>query len=494
MIPLNLKTKPKNRKASTTVDLYKVNSNDNSKQTIDIFLSKHMDNPYYKYLMFTFILIFMSDGAEMVIIAMSIDSIAIEFNLYVHQKSMLPSIVFIGLFIGPIISTKINDKFGRKNLIIVGAIVIVIFGILSGLASSFNWLVLLRFLMGIGIGTVIPSATSLISESVPIDSRSFYLNNVWVAAPLAEIYVYLLSYGFSLNTQPKNWRYMMFLGSLPSLISIFLLFNIKESIRYLLMKNEFDKGFKILDELGQSKGIKLTEIEKTLIKTEINDINDKQNLHETGFKMLLSDYLKDTSIKLWIITFMNSFIIYGGMFIFPQILKFIKKTDEYSHEINVYLDLIITSLIYMPTTFIAGYLSEIPFLGRKKSLALGFFISSITCLYCMFIYHVSYLSYSMIRLGVGISYSVLGVYTSEVYPTKIRTVGNSSINAVSRISGFLSPLVMEILFDKIGYDSPIFLFFIFSMIGGLLCLSLLVDTYKKSLDFSLKSSIKMNLL
>lgn len=491
MIPLNIKPKTNLRK--TTTILPKIDPHTN--QRLDIFLSKTSKNKYYKYLMLSLILIFMADGAEMVIIAMTIESIAIEFNLGSSEKSLLASIVFIGLLIGPLISSKISDKFGRKLIIVSGTLIVVIFGNLAAIfATDYFWLVLLRFLMGIGIGIIIPSAVSLISESVPVESRSFYLNNVWVAAPLGEIYVYFLCFLFDIKESTENWRYIMGLTSLPSFLSFILLISkVNESVRFLLVKGKSAEGFKILDDLGEAENLKLCEIERKMILEEIEDINQTQ-IYSESYRSLLADEFKDTSIKLWLITFANAFVLYGGLYIFPQILYALKAQEKDSNNSNVYFDLIFTSVIYIPTTFIAGFISDIPAFGRKKSLAIGFVISSVICAYSTLFSHVSYLSYSIIRFGIGISFSVLGVYTSEIYPTRIRTIGNSAVSAVSRISGFISPLVLEIFFNNFGYNSPIFLFLVFSVAAALLSYSLLVDTFSKSLDFSLKKSYVVELL
>ncbi len=441
--------------------------------------------------MIALILIFMADGAEMAIIAMTIDSIAIEFKLTSSAKSLLASIVFIGLLIGPLISSKISDKFGRKLIIVSGTIIVVVFGNLAAIfAVNYFWLITLRFLMGIGIGVIIPSAVSLISESVPVEARSFYLNNVWVAAPLGEIYVYFLCFFFDINKNAKNWRYIMCLSSLPSLASLaLLLLKVKESVRFLLVKSRIAEGFKILDELGESENLKLSEIEREMILEEIEEINLQTLVYaESSYRSLLNEEFKETSIKLWLITFANAFNLYGGLYIFPQILYALQALEMDSFNLNVYFNLIVTSLIYLPATFIASFLSDLPALGRRNSLALGFVLSSVICLYCTLFSHVSYLSYSLIRFGLGISFSVLGVYTSEIYPTRIRTIGNSAVNSVSRLSGFISPLVLEVLFHKFGYNSPIVLFLLFSTAAALLSYSLLVDTFSKSLDFSLKQS------
>jgi len=143
----------------------------------------------------------------------------------------------------------------------------------------------------------------------------------------------------------------------------------------------------------------------------------------------------------------------------------------------------------MPTTFIAGYLSDLPLLGRRNTLAIGFFISLIISFYCLILSKVSYISYSFLRFGIGISFSVLGVYTSEIYPTRIRTIGNSAVNLLSRASGFFAPFLMEYFFDNFGYNSPFIIFLIFSFIGFVLSLYLKIDTYKKALDFNINEKI-----
>jgi putative MFS transporter len=484
MIPLNSNIKSfKTKKVSSS----KTITENLMQQTIDLFLSKTLPNNYYKDLCFSLILLFMADGAEMLILALTIEGISKEFDLTLSEKSLLASNVFLGLLIGALIALKINLDYGRKKIIQVSNIFVIIFSIFSAISNTFILVNLTRILMGVSIGVIIPTATSLISESIPIENRSFYLNNVWVSASFGEIYVYFLCYILNLDEFSENWRWLLFCSSIPTIISFFLMFKLYESIRYLFLKEHNEEGFNILNELGKPKNLILTDFEKLMIIDDFKEKIKSLKENESNIMSLFDEEFKDTSIKLWIISFVNAFILYSGLYIFPRILQMSNKNEYKNKGFNLYIDLIITSLMYMPTTFIASHLSDIPLFGRKNTLALGFFLSLIISFYCLIVSNVSFISYSLLRFGIGISFSILGVYTSEIYPTRIRTIGNSAVNLLSRASGFFAPFIMEYFFENLGYNSPFIIFLIFSLIGFVLSLSLVVDTYKKALDFNIKN-------
>lgn len=463
-------------------DIEKEKSNN---QTIDLFLSKAGKTSYHTYLFIALILIFMADGAEMVVIAMTIDSVSKEFDLELSEKGLLGSIVFLGLLIGSLSASKFCDKYGRKEIIKLGAFTVALFAILTAVTPNFIFLLLFRFILGAGVGLVIPSSTSLVSESVPAETRSFYLNNIWVAFPIGEMYVYFICSFFN-EKELLNWRWVMGLSSIPSFIAFFLLLNIKESPRFLILNDKVEEGFAILDEIASYKNMKLSEIEKKMIVMEIKECNTNK-IEMSFYSLISSSEYKSVSMQIWAIWLLISIVFYGGLYIFPQILSAIQKEEKTVEYF--YFDLIFTSIFYTPVTVVAGYISEIPSLGRKYSIMFGFLLCFIVCLYCVVFESFSFLSYTILRFGIGISFSVIGVYTSEIYPTRIRTIGNSAGNACTRIGGIIAPFLMELFFENFGHKSPIIVFTLCSGIGAYITYTLMIETHQKSLDFCLKNEL-----
>jgi putative MFS transporter len=342
----------------------------------------------------------------------------------------------------------------------------------------------------VGVGLVIPSATSLVSETVPVEKRSFYLNNIWLAFPLGEIYVYIISHFTITENNCSGWRYVLALSAIPTLFSFCLILKIKESPRFLILNNRNEEGFRILDEIGEEKSMKLTDMEKHLIEAEIRDV--ETNKVEVRFHTLIdNEEYRTISYQLWSLWFVISLVFYGGLYIYPQILEAIHKTNKTE---NILADLIFSSVVILPNTLISGFLSELPQLGRKYTLMIGFSICFFISILCLIFQSFSYLSYSCIRAGIGISFSIIGVYTTEVYPTKIRTIGIAIGNAFTRLGGIIAPFIMEFFFKNFGYTSPILVFSLCSGIGIYVTSRLQIETYKKGLDFNVSQELNRNQL
>ena len=76
-----------------------------------------------------------------------------------------------GVLVGSLLFTMLGDRYGRRPILILSALIFAVFTILTARAVSVEQLLPLRFLAGIGIGSTIPNATALISEFSPAKNR-----------------------------------------------------------------------------------------------------------------------------------------------------------------------------------------------------------------------------------------------------------------------------------------------------------------------------------
>ena len=337
----------------------------------------------------------------------------------------------------------------------------------------------MRLLVGIGIGLVFPVAYTLASEIAPIYNRSNYINNISFAFPLGEMGVCILCYFFL--TDCENWRKIVFVIAIPAFISFILLFYIDESPRFLLNTGRYEEAFAILDAMGTEKNTHLSNSEKSLIKNETEYENINCTV-EVSYKYLVSKEYLYISLKIWIIWICSSFIFWGFLFIFPQILAKINLNSPETEKKNIYVELIIASSFMIPVTIIGGMLSENKYLGRRYSMAVCFAFCGLMCIFCIMFQGSIMIWGGLLKFGTSCQFCILITYTSEVYHTKIRTIGSAAANIITRIGGIISPFALELMLKYYGENGPLFVLFLVSIFSCYLCTTLKVETYQKPLD------------
>src|SRR5271156_1921351 len=138
------------------------------------------------------------------------------------------SITLLGWGIGGVCGGVLADYIGRKRTMIYA---ILAYSLMTGLtALSFNWIsfALLRFFVGIAIGSEWATGSSMMAELWPRDARGkgagLMQCGLGIGFFLAS-FVWLLMSGFG----PDAWRYMFVIGILPALLTLWIRTSIEES-------------------------------------------------------------------------------------------------------------------------------------------------------------------------------------------------------------------------------------------------------------------------
>lgn len=457
-----------------------LNTNESNRlQYIDLYLDKV---GYGRYQILTLACLFLediADGAELTLQALILPCLAKEWDITNFQKCVLGAIIFFGMIFGALSSSKLCDQFGRKIILVIGSCLVGFFGVIASFADSYNCFLLYRFFVGVGIGLVFPASTTLASEITPVYGRSYYLNSIFISFPIGEIIVCISCY-FFLN-DCLSWRYVVLIASIPGIIALILTYFIDESPRFLLHKGRYVDAFQILEKYGEAKGLNIDEIHKPEMIKEVN--NSFQKSVKIEFSTLLNQKYKKLTIKIWTSWILISFMFYGYIFIYPQILEEMSNKDSPScSDHDIYINLTISSLINLPSTPIAGFLSENPKLGRRYSLVLATGIAGILCFLCFIFNGFIFIFGICIKFCLYIGFAILTIYTSELYPTKIRNMGNAIANSITRLGGIISPFLLEYLLQLTGVKGPYFLIMIMNLYMTFVAKSFNKETYKAGVD------------
>jgi sugar porter (SP) family MFS transporter len=371
------------------------------------------------------------------------------------------SMALWGTVVGAIFGGIPTQKWGRKKVLVWIGILFSLSAIGTAFAPDPYLFSFFRFIGGLGIGVSSVAAPTYISEiSTPANRGklvALYQFNIVFGILVAFLSNYFLQGVGGAN----DWRCMLGALAVPSLIYSVMVVGVPESPRWLITnRNDVNTSKKILSKLG------IVDVE-----TEVSSII-KSYQHETsGTKTssVLSNKYKSVMWLAFLVAFFNqwsgiNFILYYA----PEILERagLAAKDSLFNSIAIGG----TNLVF---TFVGLYL--IDKLGRKTLLLIGSlgYIMSLAMVAWCFSTHASagvlmtflLLFIASHAIGQG---AVIWVFISEIFPNKVRAMGQSFGASVHWVFAAVITLITPVFLDKdngIFKDNPwpIFAFFAFMM-------------------------------
>ena len=386
------------------------------------------------------------------------------------------SMALWGTVIGALFGSLPSNRLGRKKTLTWIGFFFFISAVGSALALEPYTFSFFRFIGGIAVGVSSVTAPIYISEITTPKNRGtlgvLYQFSLVFGILIAYFSNYLLT-GFDGS---NDWRWMLGIEAIPALLYLLMTLYIPDSPRWLvLFKNDDLTAQKVLEVIYSNKS-EADDVLKS-IKTTDNTVSKENNLFVPRFKK--------TILLAFFISFFNqlsgiNFILYYA----PEILEMGGFATKESLFNSVIIGL--TNIIF---TF--GGLMLIDRLGRKQLLIIGSigYIISLCGVSGAFYYEwnsqlIAFFIFAFIAAhGIGQG-TVIWVFISEIFPNRIRALGQSFGSGVHWVFAALitlfGPSVIEIYNNN---PWPIFAFFAFMMVLQLLfSIFIMPETKGKSLE------------
>jgi len=461
----------------------------NTKPIFDKVLEDKIGFGKYQYYLYFFIgFVMIADGSEMTALSILLPVLQTEWGVSSAQQGALGTALFIGVFLGSICSGLVADRFGRRKTLMYVSFVQFWFGIFSAFVNSVFLFIIIRGLFGLMIGFTIPIAPTMASELTPTAFRGKGIAIVNFCFTIGKIYSVIMAKFTLSSLVTGNWRLMLFLSSIPSLIVSYGAWRyIKESPRYLLVSNRIDEGIEALDEIGrlnkETAYSPITEVEKTAFIQYQQENFSTQDMY--SFKSLWSANYKTITTCLWVIWYLMQFIEMGIIFILPFIINAISGETN-STGTKGLNDMIFTVLMETPSIFVSLSIIEKEKFGRKGSI-IAMMSLVLTLFILMFIFPLSSFVFliALVKLSQKIAYGMLYPLTTELYPTTMRIPGFSFSTAFGRLGAATMPSVVLALFNM-GPLMPIFGFGVLAACIIFACYMIPYDTRGVDLDKKVK--------
>lgn len=159
------------------------------------------------------------DGADMLLLSFSLNSLKAEFGLSNLQAGALGSATLAGMAVGGFLGGWACDRLGRVRTVVISILIFSILTAALGFTQNFEQFAILRFLSAFGIGSLYIAANTLMAEYVPTEYRTTVLVTLQAGWTVGYIVATVLA-GWIIPEY--GWRMLFFIAIIPSVLAIFI--------------------------------------------------------------------------------------------------------------------------------------------------------------------------------------------------------------------------------------------------------------------------------
>lgn len=418
-------------------------------------------------------------GYDTAVIAGAIGFLETKFQLTPAMTGWAASSAIWGCVVGAMFAGYLSDKFGRKKILILTAILFAVSSVGAAIPVNLTQFVIARIIGGLGIGAASMLSPMYISEMAPADKRGMLVTLYQLAIVLGINLIYFINLmiagsGTDQWNIDMGWRYMLGSGAIPAALFLMALTLVPESPRWLASKGKDDEAMKILEKINgkQQAATLMAEIKDTL-KEEKGTIGE---LFAPGLRtaMIIGMFLALFSQ----ITGINAIIYYA-----PEIFKSVGFGTD-----SALLQTVIIGLTNTVFTFVA--IKFIDTAGRRKLLLWGVSGMFLCLVGVGTVFHFELSSGPLLLIfimGFIASFACsLGpipwVLISEIFPTKTRGIAMSFAVLTLWIGVVLITQLTPILLSEAGGAVTFWIFAANSVLLVLFTYKMIPETKGKTLE------------
>ncbi|MBN9614357.1 MAG: MFS transporter [Acidobacteriales bacterium 59-55] len=389
-------------------------------------------------------------GFDTAVISGTTHALTEVYHLSPFSLGVTVSSALVGTVIGAMAAGIPGQRFGRRDSLRVMAIFYVISAL--GCAFAWNWpaLIFFRFIGGLGIGGSSVLGPMYIAEIAPTEWRGrlvgFFQVNIVVGILLAYISNFLIG---TMHLGAHEWRWQLGISGLPAILFFIALFGIPRSPRWLAMKAKLDEALEVL---------RLTGIPNP--QEDLDEIVASVHLERSASADPL--FSRRYRFPVFLAITVGMFCQLSGI---NAVLYYLNDIFAMAGASKVSGDLqaVAVGAANLVATLLA--MSVIDKIGRKKLLLFGtaglaFCLSAVSYVFLTH-RHLDWLVWLlMIYIGFfAVSQgAVVWVYISEVFPTRVRSKGQS----LGSSSHWVTNAAISLVFPLMAMSSGAYPFIFFA--------------------------------
>ena len=400
------------------------------------------------------------------------------------------SSALVGCLCGVLISGSMADRFGRKKLLILAAVLFTVSAVGTALADSLSVFCIYRIISGGGIGLASGLSPMFIAEVSPKEYRGRFVSlnqlTIVIGILLAQIINFAIARPVPLDFSPLEiaaswngqigWRWMFGAGTFPAILFLILMFFIPESPRWLVKNGNPDKARSILARIGNGD----------YAQRELEEIQQTINTDAVG-KVRFSELLERKMIPVLALgVFLAVFQQWCGINVIFNYAEEVFTAAGY-HISGMMFNIVITGIINLVFTFAA--ILTVDRWGRRPLMLIG--AGGLAIIYGIlgfgyYIHLTGPIMLILVLIAIACYAMTLGpmvwVIIAEIFPNRIRGAAVSIAVAALWIACTILNFTFPLLNAAFGSHGTFWIYGIICVLSLALIFRYLPETKGKSLE------------
>lgn len=397
-----------------------------------------------------------------------------QYHLSPAMNGLIVSAVLMGALIGSIGGGRMADRFGRRRLLLVTALIFLGGTVFSAMAQSVVELFLSRLIVGVAIGIASFMAPLYISEIAPPKYRGMLVSLNQLAITIGILLAYLVADYFAGSA---DWRMMFAAGVVPAIILFIGMLFLPNSPRWLVCKGRLPNAKATLQKIRSTSNV----------DEEINEIQASIE-QKSNWRLLLQRWTWPALFICLGLGFFQQFtgintIIYYAPTVF-QMAGFKSASVAILATTGIGVVNVLFTIIALPMIDRVGRrrLLLIGLVGMAFSLALlslsfSLGVHSAMLRWATLASFVLYVACFAISLG-----PIMWLMFSEVFPLEVRGLGASIAGAMCWGFNGIVALTFLSLINKFHPSGTFLIYALMSALGLLFVLKFVPETKGTTLE------------
>lgn len=346
------------------------------------------------------------------------------------QTALFLSAGFLGLFIGSLIAGLIGDILGRRKAFQYNLLIFGLATIAGALSPNMEFMIAMRFIVGLGLGSELVTSFSMINEFAPVKRRGRWcaMGNAIAncGSPLG-MFLCLLFISMTHPLGDQSWRLVFVVIGIAAIVICILRHAMPESPRWLIQHGRLDDAEKIISEIEREM--------KEAGVAPATDVVEKSTVLQTDEHLGRNVFLA-IAMSVGVSLASYTYTTFG-----PSILKEVGMATS-------------TSLLSTTITMLAAPLGAligallIEKIGRRVNIIGGFtWVAVFALAYGLTLSsgnaQVTTVLGFLMTIGFYVLFaSIIGVYVTELFSTKYRFRGAGVANGAGKLVNVAMPFAV----------------------------------------------------
>lgn len=413
-------------------------------------------------------------GFDTSVISGVIEYLVPKFALSEVQKGWTVACILVGCMAGSGLSGRISTKYGRKKALMFSAIVFFISSLGCAFANTHVLFIINRMIAGVSVGAASTLAPIYIAEIAPAKHRGKLLTLNLIAIILGQTAAFFSNYALQQVGGDNNWRWMIGVMTIPSLLFLVFLFFVPESPRWLVEKKREEDALRVLERLN----------DPAVAQSVINDIKDALKTDQgVQWKALF----KGIALKILIVgCLLSIFQQVTGINIIMYFAPAIFKAANFGQSSALFQTAVI-GVVYLVFSLLAFLFVDK--IGRKPLMIIGSigmgvflvllaltFITNHTQGFMVMFCIMGFIAFFGLSLG-----PVVWVLIPEIFPNQYRSEGVAFSVFIMWVANFLVTVSFPVLLDRL-HGSTFFIYALMCVLCVIFSIVRLRETKGKTLE------------